>query len=859
MTGILAGTEWHPATNPQDATQTAREARDLAVRLRPVLSKLAQAPRGGRRRDLEWLPAVEQLAVDAQYFASWWLPRLEGKSAGSWPSWSADGYADWVKRLDAQRLRTLEMVEGTAPVTRIASVTQLRRGKGTTAGPDAETTSASQSQSEPASTPVPPPGAEDFAEPHSPARHARGDGDPAEDFGEEHTARITPLRGPGAALMDAALMEMSGAPEAPGMRTEPTDPSLSADETHISRATPITAAGTDTGAEDAITGGDRTDRVGGGFAESTAPTTPDAAELSISGTEDALPSVPRTPPNQGPEYDDPDTTHISRAPADRVPLGFDDLAANASDAADAAVVPDAAMPLVPRTPPNQGPDDAHVGADIVQIPRTPPNSGPMDAELSRTPLNAGPAAPDRPRGPRAPVVSLVGDDDLPRVPRTPPNPGPRPSPGPGPGPGAGPGPIGAGAGTGAGAIGTDAGTGSIAARSNAGPRAGSNGGNLSADTDADSTHVSLASSGPAALGTGAGVGAGARPGAGTPPDESTRPLFRSEAKAPAPSSTGAATAAAIAGAAVGAGAVGAAAMGSSAVSSSAMGSSAMGSSAMGSGAMGSSAMGSGAVASGGGGHDEFEHFQPGSDMPPVFPMTEPVEPVDRGRIVRYALTAVVVAVCCVAAFVALSGKSSGNKTAAAATSPSTSAVPPSTSDSSSSVDPGAVTAPTSTDTPPPVSSTASKPPVIPPKPNPPASSAPTTAAPSHTSAAPPPPVQTSHQQPPPPSGGVSSLSVSSLSADQSGGFNYVAHVHVTTRGTGSVTVTVTFAGSASGDSPGSVGAQSQSFTLSGKTSYDLDPGVDVHGVCSAGSAPYIDAVASASGADSSVAYASSPC
>ncbi|MBS2554324.1 hypothetical protein KGQ19_46465 [Catenulispora sp. NL8] len=842
VTGILAGTEWHPATNPQEATQTAREARDLAVRLRPVLSKLAQAPRGGRRRDLEWLPAVEQLAVDAQYFASWWLPRLEGKSAGSWPSWSADGYADWVKRLDAQRLRTLEMVEGTAPVTRIASVTQLRRGKGTNAEPDTETTSMSEAGSgsgleagsEPASTPAPPPGAQDFAEPHAPARHARDGGDPAEDFGEEHTARITPLRGPGAALMDAALMEMSGAPEAPGMQTEPAEPSMSADETHISRATPITAPG----AEDAITSENRGDRgTGGGFAESTAPTTPDATDLSISGTEDSLPSVPRTPPNQGPEYSDPDTTHISRAPADRVPLGFDDLAA---DAADAAVVADAAMPLVPRTPPNQGPDDTHVGADIVQIPRTPPNSGPTDAELSRTPLNAGPAAADRPRGPRAPVVSLVGDDDLPRVPRTPPNPGPGPGAGAGAGPGAsaGPGPIAAGA-IGAGSIVA----GSKATRSKAaGSNSGSNGSGLSADTDADSTHVSLASPGPAALGTGAGAGSGARPGAGTLPDESTRPLFRPEPKAPAPSSAAAATTAAIAGAAVSA--------------------AAMGSGPIGSGAVGSGAMGSGAVASGGGGHDEFEHFQPGSDMPPpVFPMTEPVEPVDRGRIVRYALAAVVVAVCCVAAFVALSGKSSGNKTAAPpATRPSTSAVPPSTSDSSSSVDPGAVTAPTSTDTPPPVSSTASKPPVIPPKPNPPASSAPTTAAPpSHTSAAPPPPVQTTHQQPPPASGGVSSLSVSSLSADQSGGFNYVAHVHVTTRGTGSVTVTVTFAGSESGNSPGSIGAQSQSFTLSGKTSYDLDPGVDVHGVCSSGSAPYIDAVASASGAGSSVAYASSPC
>jgi hypothetical protein len=123
---ILAGTEWAPAETPQDATHTAREARDLAVRLRPVLSKLAQQPRGGRRRDLEWLPAVEQLAVDAQYFASWWLPRLEGKSAGSWPSWSADGYADWVKRLDAQRLRTLEMVQGTAPAGKLASVTPLK-------------------------------------------------------------------------------------------------------------------------------------------------------------------------------------------------------------------------------------------------------------------------------------------------------------------------------------------------------------------------------------------------------------------------------------------------------------------------------------------------------------------------------------------------------------------------------------------------------------------------------------------------------------------------------------------------------------------------------------------------------------
>ena len=127
VAGILAGTEWRPAENPQEATATAREARDLAVRLRPVLSKLAQQPRGGRRRDLEWLPAVEQLAVDAQYFASWWLPRLEGKSSQTWPSWSADGYADWVKRLDAQRVRTLEMVQGPVAEARVASVTPLRR------------------------------------------------------------------------------------------------------------------------------------------------------------------------------------------------------------------------------------------------------------------------------------------------------------------------------------------------------------------------------------------------------------------------------------------------------------------------------------------------------------------------------------------------------------------------------------------------------------------------------------------------------------------------------------------------------------------------------------------------------------
>ena len=89
--------------------------------------------------------------------------------------------------------------------------------------------------------------------------------------------------------------------------------------------------------------------------------------------------------------------------------------------------------------------------------------------------------------------------------------------------------------------------------------------------------------------------------------------------------------------------------------------------------------------------------------------------------------------------------------------------------------------------------------------------------------------------------------MTSLAPDQTGSYNYVAHVHVTTSGTGTVTVTVTFAGTASSNSPGSTGAQSQSFTLSGKTSYDIEPQLDVHGMCTgSGSQPYIDAVASAS-------------
>ena len=766
VTGILAGTEWHPATNPREATQTAREARDLAVRLRPVLSKLAQAPRGGRRRDLDWLPAVEQLAVDAQYFASWWLPRLEGKSAGSWPSWSADGYADWVKRLDAQRLRTLEMVEGTAPVTRIASVTQLRRGKGTAAEPEAVEQ-------------APAPDVEEPAEPHSPGRHARGDAKAAEAQEEERTARITPLRGPGAALMDAALMDVSGASDAPGMRADESELDLSADETQISMATTPLSSEPDV---EGIAGSKDSDS----NAKPTVPTTPPivaattAADPDLApdlhSTADALPPVPRTPPNQGPVDDDLDATHIRRPAENSGSLGFNDIAADA--AASAASPTDAGLPRVPRTPPNQGPadDDAGIGADILQIPRTPPNTGPAEA--------------DRPRKPRSPIVSLVGlgdgigDGDRPRVPRTPPNPGPA-------------------------------------------------GDGLAAGLDADSTHVSLAPSGPAALNAGpagrdSGAGSALGTGKGTKAesDERTRPLFRSEASAPA--------AAALTGAAAAAGA---------------------------SGTQGGASSSVGAGMYGPSHDDEFEHFQPGDDLPPpIFPMTEPTEPVDRGRIVRYALAAVLLAAGGVLVFVAVTQKGSANKTAATPpSSSSSSTAAPSTSEAPSSSIGGAVTPPTATDTTPAAPPPASKPVAAPPKPNPPTSSASKNpAAPSHTSAAPPPPQPppTSHQQPPPVSGGVSSLSVSSLSPDQTGSFNYTAHLHVTPNWTGTVTVTVTFAGSQSGNSPGSTGAQSQTFTLSGRTSYDLSPQTDVHGMCPSS---YIDAVASASGAGSSVAYASSPC
>jgi cell division septation protein DedD len=346
----------------------------------------------------------------------------------------------------------------------------------------------------------------------------------------------------------------------------------------------------------------------------------------------------------------------------------------------------------------------------------------------------------------------------------------------------------------------------------------------------DATHISLAPAGPAALDAG--------------DEELTRPLFRSSPPVPPPSVAAPAAAAALAGAAVGAGAAG--------------------SSAVGSGGSGPSDRGEYGEYTDYDKYDEFENFQPGSDLPPpVFPMNEPVEPVDRGRIVRYALSAVVLAALCVVAFVGLTQKGSGKKTAAApGTSSSTSPANAGSSTSPSSANPGAVTAPTATDSAP-ASSTTSKPPSTPStpstsaKPTPPPSSAPKTSA-VQTSAAPPPPPQTTHQQPPL-SGGVRSLSVS-LAPDSTGSFTYIAHVHVTTNGTGSVTVTVTFAGTATSGSPGSTGAQTQSFPLSGKTSYDIYAQSDVHGMCiGSGDQPYIDAIASASGADSSAAYASSPC
>jgi hypothetical protein len=822
VTGILADTEWHPATNPQEATQTARQARDLAVRLRPVLSKLAQAPRGGRRRDLEWLPAVEQLAVDAQYFASWWLPRLEGKSAQSWPSWSADGYADWVKRLDAQRLRTLEMVQGTAPVTRIASVTQLRRGK---SEPEPEVEAEAEQET----------GAEARNRAATPASERQSA--PAESAEEEPSAQITPLRGPGAALMDAALLDVSRKPDVPAARPDEAGGETSKDVAGKADSGNGSASGTG----------------------STGSTGSTEIAAQASG-EQRVPQVPRTPPNQGPVEGAPRTTPALPAPAPTsastptptptpsAPHGYGDLSADDPDLSDAPrpsgdIAP---RPQVPHTPPNQGPADpeARVGADILQIPRTPPNSGPPDADPA-------------PSKPPAPVVPLVGEGG-PRVPRTPPNPGP-------------------------------------AGNSPAGNSPAGNGAN------ADTKYTALAPAGPAALGAGARSGSGTRgaeagaQGAGTRGPkalesgaaEQTRPLFRPGPPKPATSAlAGGVAGAAVAGAGAGGGA-GAATIGTDTKPNAGPG---PGSGSGGSGSSGTSGSSGGSAGSGSPGgpgnsggssnpstigaghavgvgmysagspsqHDEFENFQPGSDLPPpVFPMTEPTEPVDRGRIVRFALAAVVLAAAGVAVFVASTQKGSDAKAATAppSTSSAGAATTPSATDSPSSSIAGAVTAPTSTDAPP-ASSSAAKPPPPPPKTSAPPSTAPKTTAPppQSSSAAAPPPV--SHQ--PPASGGVSSLSITSLAPDGVGGFDYVAHVHVTANGTGTVTVMVTFAGTASSGSTGSTGAQTIPFTMSGKTSYDFTAQTDVHSMCQP-SQPYIDAVASASGAGSSVAYASSPC
>ncbi|NUR63268.1 MAG: hypothetical protein HOV87_32110 [Catenulispora sp.] len=679
MTGILAGTQWHPADTPQEATQTAREARDLAVRLRPVLSKLAQAPRGGRRRDLDWLPAVEQLAVDAQYFASWWLPRLEGKSAQSWPSWSADGYADWVKRLDAQRVRTLEMVQGTTPPARIASVTQLRRGKGTDATPDTGAPQAPEAPeiSEVPEVPeaprmVPPPETSDSPS----ARHARG-----KDTGER-TARIMPIRGAGAPVIESA------------------------------------PAATTTFNE---------------FDDS--PAFQDSPVFEDSPVFDEGPLFDDSPVfDDSPAFGDADETHVSHA----TPIiELEDFDHEAPHEAPPEVLPEE-PPRVPRTPPFTGPDTfddvvtpAAPDADLLLIPRTPPNKGPAE---------------DPPL-----------DDRL-----------------------------------------TD---------------------------DADATHISR------------------RPPEAAPDiDEGRRPLFRDE---PYPSGVGAV------------------------------------------GALGAlSAVGAAEELAepdrrdGPEGPDEFEYFQPGDDRPPpVFAQSPPTEPVDRARIARYAIAAVLFAAACVFVFSAVNQKHSDKTATPPTTSASTSpagaagskpADSPSPSTSQSSVSSGAVTAPTEPTAPTATdSSTPAPPPSSPPVNNPPPPPATSSAAPpsttSHssaaaptTSAAAPPPASPSSKGPAGGSGasGVSSLSVGSLAADQTGSYTYTAHVHVVAKGTGAVTVTVTMGGSQSSTSPGGTGAQSASYPLSGKTSYDITASFDVHGMCPS---PYIDVVVSASGASSAAAYTTSPC
>jgi len=256
--------------------------------------------------------------------------------------------------------------------------------------------------------------------------------------------------------------------------------------------------------------------------------------------------------------------------------------------------------------------------------------------------------------------------------------------------------------------------------------------------------------------------------------------------------------------------------------------------------------------------DEFENFRPGNDFPPpVFPQTPPDEPIDRGRIVGYALAAVVFAAGCVLVY-AVNHKHSDN--AATSSPPKGSANPPAGSSptpSQGSVGVGAIPAPTvtaSSGAPSSNISTSSRPP---------ASGSTPGSAPRDT------PAQNPETTTPPApganqpadnggggGGGVKSLSISSFAPDQTGSFTYVAHVHVTTRGTGSVTVTITFAGTDSSASPGSAGARSKSFTLSGNTAYDIEWESDVNSMCPS---PYIDVVASGSGASSAAQYASSPC
>ncbi|NUR31940.1 MAG: hypothetical protein HOV83_39885, partial [Catenulispora sp.] len=337
VTGILAGTEWHPAETPQEATQTAREARDLAVRLRPVLSKLAQAPRGGRRRDLDRLPAVEQLAVDAQYFASWWLPRLEGKSAQSWPSWSADGYADWVKRLDAQRVRTLEMVQGTTPVTRIASVTQLRRGKNAetpAAEPTAEAESAETvSLPEPAAT--------------EPERESE------EDHGGRHALRIMPIRGSGMPTVEPGDVEPIGA--------------IPDDDDGETRADP------------------------GIFDDYDYPTYGDPNETHVPQTpfepfEDPEPDpprleVPRTPPLTGPDtFEDleAERPQVPRTPPFTGPDTFEDLEPDQNHGG-------ADLFFIPRTPPNTGPEEDRLTDDANAT-----HISPITSRVAEEDIDSGP-------------------------------------------------------------------------------------------------------------------------------------------------------------------------------------------------------------------------------------------------------------------------------------------------------------------------------------------------------------------------------------------------------------------------------------------------------------------------------------